>query len=43
MRQEQATYKTTLDSTEVIYITAVYLNNNAGSGFISFQLVLGVV
>ena len=43
MSQEQATYKTTLDSTEVIYITAVYLNNNAGSGFISFQLVLGVV
>ena len=43
MKQEQATYKVSLNSTETIYITAVHLTNNAGNGFISFQLVLGVV
>ena len=43
VKQEQATYKVSLDGTETIYITAVYLTNNAGSGFISFQLVLGVI
>lgn len=43
MKQEQTTYKVSLDGTETVYITAVYLTNNAGSGFISFQLVLGVV
>jgi hypothetical protein len=43
MRQEQVSYKVTLSDNTVIYISAVHLSNKAGTGFISFQLVLGVV
>lgn len=42
-RQEQAAYQVTLTDGAVIYLNAVYLSNNAGTGFASFQLVLGVV
>lgn len=42
-REEQVVYKVTLDDNDVIYLNADYLSNNAGTGFTSFQLVLGVV
>ena len=42
-RKEQATYTATLTDGEVIYLSVVYLSNNDGEGFTSFQLVLGVV
>lgn len=42
-RQEQVAYQVTLADGAVIYINVVYLSNNAGTGFASFQLVLGVV
>ena len=41
--QEQVAYKVTLNDGAVIYLNTVYLSNNAGSGFVSFQLVLGIV
>ena len=43
VRQEQVSYKVTLSDNTVIFISAIHLSNKAGSGFISFQLVLGVV
>ena len=42
-RQERVGYRVTLDDDAVIYINAVYLSNNQGNGFASFQIVLGVV
>ena len=42
-RQEQVTYQVTLTDGAVIYLNVVYLSDNAGTGFSSFQLVLGVV
>ena len=43
MRQEQVAYQITLTDGEIVYLNAVYLSNNAGNGFVSFQLVLGMV
>lgn len=42
-RQEQVSYQVTLTDGAVIYLNVVYLSDNAGTGFSSFQLVLGVV
>lgn len=42
-RQEQVAYKVTLTDGAVIYLNVVYLSNHQGTGFSSFQLVLGVV
>lgn len=42
-RQEQVVYQITLNDGEVIYLNVVYLSNSVGSGFASFQLVLGMV
>lgn len=42
-RQEKLGYKITLSDDTVIYLNAVYLSDNEGTGFTSFQLVLGVV
>lgn len=42
-RQEQLVYQVTLTDGAVIYLNVVYLSNNQGTGFTSFQLVLGVV
>ena len=42
-RQEQATYQVTLDDGDMVYLNVVYLTNKQGAGFVSFQLVLGVV
>ena len=43
IRQEEVAYQVTLTDGAVIYINVIYLSNNAGSGFTSFQLALGVV
>lgn len=42
-RQETVSYRVTLADGDVIYLSVVYLSDNDGAGFISFQLVLGVV
>jgi len=42
-REEKISYKVTLDDTEVIYLSVFYLSNSEGVGFVSFQMVLGVV
>ena len=42
-REEQVTYQVTLTDGSVIYLNVVYLSNDQGTGFSSFQLVLGVV
>lgn len=42
-RQERVAFQVTLTDGAVIYISAVYLSNNQGAGFATFQLVLGVV
>lgn len=42
-RQETATFLVTLEDNTVFYISATYLTNNTGKGFISFQFVLGLV
>ena len=42
-RQEQVTYQVTLTDSSVIFLNVVYLSNNQGAGFASFQVVLGVV
>ena len=41
--QEKAAFEVTLSNGEVVYLSAVYLENGEGAGFISFQLVLGLV
>lgn len=43
VRQEQVVYQVTLDDGAVIYLNVDYLSDNEGTGFVSFQLVLGVV
>lgn len=42
-RQEQLSCRVELSDHNVIYVSAVYLSNSVGEGFISFQLVLGIV
>ena len=42
-RQETVSYQVTLADGDVIYLSVVYLSDNDSTGFISFQLVLGVV
>ena len=41
--EEHATYTVTLTDGEVLYLTMVYLSDNYGEGFTSFQFVLGLV
>lgn len=43
VRQERVGYKVTLTDGAVIYLNAVYLSNQQGTGFSSFQIVLGLV
>ena len=43
MRKEQAVYQVAMDDGEIFYLNTVYVTNNDGDGFISFQLVLGIV
>ena len=42
-RQERVAYQVTLTDGAVLFRNAVYLTNNHGTGFASFQFVLGVV
>ena len=42
VRQERVNYRITLTDGAVIYLNVAYLSNNQGSGFASFQIVLGV-
>ena len=41
-RQENVVYRVTLTEGEVIYLNVTYLSDNGGTGFLSFQIVLGV-
>ena len=41
--QEQVVYQVTLTDGNIIYLNVLYLSNSEGSGFASFQIVLGVV
>jgi hypothetical protein len=43
VRQERVNYQVTLTDGTVIYLNVAYLSNNQGTGFASFQIVLGVV
>ena len=42
-RQERVNYRVTLADGTVIFLNVLYLSNNQGTGFASFQIVLGVV
>ena len=42
-RQERVGYRATLADSTVIFLNAVYLSNQQGTGFTSFQVVLGVI
>ncbi|MBQ6832198.1 MAG: hypothetical protein IJO28_06125 [Oscillospiraceae bacterium] len=42
-RQERVNYQVTLQDGDVICLNVLYLSNNQGTGFASFQLVLGAV
>ena len=43
VRQERVNYRVTLTDGAVIFLNVLYLSNNQGTGFSSFQIVLGVV
>ena len=43
VRQERVNYQVTLSDGAVIFLNVAYLSNNQGTGFASFQIVLGVV
>jgi hypothetical protein len=43
IRQEESAYKATLSDGTIVYLNVVYLTNDNGSGFSSFQLVLGAI
>ena len=42
-RQERVGYTGQLSDGTIIYINAVYLSDNTDAGFLSFQIVLGIV
>lgn len=42
-RQETTNFQVRLEDGTEIYVAATYYSNNAGEGFVSFQLVLGIV
>lgn len=42
VREEQVYYKVLLSDNSVIYVDATYISNKNGTGFSSFQIVLGV-
>lgn len=43
VRQERVNYRVTLADGAAIFLNVLYLSNNQGTGFASFQIVLGVV
>lgn len=42
-RQERVVYRVTLTDGDIIFLNVAYLSNGQGTGFASFQIVLGVV
>jgi hypothetical protein len=42
-RQEVTNFQVLLEDGTEIYVAATYYSDNAGEGFVSFQLVLGIV
>lgn len=42
-RQEQVVYRVTLTDGDIIYLNVFYYSDKSGTGFISFQFVLGIV
>ena len=42
-RQERVAYHVTLSDGAEIFLNVVYLSNSQGTGFVSFQVVLGVI
>ena len=42
-RQEVASYQVILEDSSEIYVTATYSSDGRGEGFVSFQIVLGVI
>ena len=42
-KEEKVTYKLTQSDGDIIHLSTVYRTDNNGSGFVSFQLVLGLV
>lgn len=42
MRKENLAYKVSLSDSTMIYLNVIYLSDNSGAGFLSFQVVLGV-
>ena len=43
VRQEQVGYKVTLNDGQTVYLNTIYLKDNDNAGFISFQMILGVI
>lgn len=42
-RQEKVSYKAELEDGSTVYLSVTYRTDNARAGFVSFQIVLGVV
>ena len=42
-RHEKSSYVVVLNDGDIIYLSVYYLSNGSGDGFLSFQLVLGIV
>ena len=42
-RQEQVAYRVTLSDGEIVYLKAVYNSDRNGTGFLAFQMILGIV
>ena len=43
VRQEKASFQITLDDSTVCYLSVCYVTENQAQGFLTFQLVLGLV
>ena len=43
IQQEQVSYQATLSDGETVYLKVVYYSDHSGTGFLSFQMILGIV
>lgn len=43
IRQEQVSYQVTLSDEETVYLKVVYYSDHSGAGFLSFQMIIGIV
>ena len=43
IRQEQASFKVTFGDGEIVAVSAVYYTDKAGTGFSTFQIILGAI